>query len=122
MLVGDAACLVDPFTGEGIGNAMVSGVLAAEQAERCRQSNDFSETKLRPYDSRVQTILGRELLSSRRLQKLARHPQLINLIANRAQQKGIVFETLISMFQNLDRSERSRNPLSFLNLIRRRML
>lgn len=121
MLVGDAACLVDPFTGEGIGSAMVSGALAAEQATQCMQSDDFSEDNLRPYDSRVQAILGRELLLGRRLQRLARHPQLFNFIANRAQQKGIVFNILISMFQNLDRSERSRSPLSFLNLIRRRM-
>ena len=122
MVVGDAACLIDPFTGEGIGNAMVSGTLAAEQATLCTQSMDFSEANLRPYDSHVQAILGRELLSSRRLQKLARYPQLFNFIANRAQQKGIVFQTLISMFQNLNRSERSRSPLAFLNLIRKRML
>jgi len=30
LLVGDAAALIDPFSGEGIGNAMVSGRLAAE--------------------------------------------------------------------------------------------
>lgn len=120
MLVGDAASLIDPFTGEGIGNAMVSGALAAEQAMLCTQSMDFSEASLRSYDSRIQAILGRELLLGRRLQKLTRHPQLINLIANRAQQEGIVFKTLTSMFQNLDRSERSRSALSLLNLIRRR--
>jgi flavin-dependent dehydrogenase len=32
MLTGDAAMLIDPFTGEGIGNAMMSGMLAAQQA------------------------------------------------------------------------------------------
>jgi menaquinone-9 beta-reductase len=30
LLVGDAACLTDPMTGEGIGQALLSGVLAAE--------------------------------------------------------------------------------------------
>ncbi len=32
MLVGDAASLIDPFSGEGIGNAMISGEFAAKHA------------------------------------------------------------------------------------------
>ncbi len=120
MLVGDAACLIDPFTGEGIGNAMVSGALAAEQAIRCMQSDDFSEDTLRSYDSHVQAVLGRELLLGRRLQKLALYPQLFNFIANRSQKDGVVSETLTSIFQSLDRSERSRAPFSMLWFIKRR--
>jgi menaquinone-9 beta-reductase len=34
LLVGDAACLVDPFTGEGVGNAMWSGYAAADHIEK----------------------------------------------------------------------------------------
>ena len=34
MLLGDAAGLVDPFTGEGIGNAMVSAKCAIEVAKK----------------------------------------------------------------------------------------
>lgn len=30
LLTGDAGSLIDPFTGEGIGNALLSGMLAAE--------------------------------------------------------------------------------------------
>ena len=42
MLVGDAASLIDPFTGEGVGNAMWSGELAAQQAAQCVEQNNFS--------------------------------------------------------------------------------
>src|SRR5690606_11571017 len=41
MLVGDAASLIDPFTGEGISNAMISGRWAATQAELCLQQQIF---------------------------------------------------------------------------------
>jgi flavin-dependent dehydrogenase len=34
LLVGDAAALIDPFTGEGIGNAMCSGMLAAAHIKK----------------------------------------------------------------------------------------
>jgi flavin-dependent dehydrogenase len=118
MLVGDAACLIDPFTGEGIGNAMVSGSRASEHALRCIQSNDFSEDMLRSYDTHIQSLIGRELRLGRRLQKLARHPQLINFIAGQAQKNGIVFKTLNSIFQNFDRTERSIGVHFFIRLLR----
>jgi flavin-dependent dehydrogenase len=37
LLAGDAACLVDPITGEGISNAMRSGVLAAQAIQQAIQ-------------------------------------------------------------------------------------
>ncbi len=114
MLVGDAASLIDPFIGEGIGNAMVSGGLAAGQATRCLQSRDFSEASMRGYDDQIQAALGRELRLSRRLQHLARHSYLFNLIANRARKNGVVSEVLTSVFQNIDRRERLRSPFSYL--------
>ena len=49
LLAGDAACLIDPLTGDGIGQAVGSGLLAARQAVRCVQSGDWSETATREY-------------------------------------------------------------------------
>jgi flavin-dependent dehydrogenase len=64
MLIGDAAMLIDPFTGEGIGNAMMSGMLAAQQAKICITQNDFSTTAIRHYDKAVYERLWSELLLS----------------------------------------------------------
>ena len=44
LLLGDAAGLVDPFTGEGIGNGMLSGKYAAQVAEKAHRNNDFSKS------------------------------------------------------------------------------
>ncbi|MCG9879776.1 MAG: NAD(P)/FAD-dependent oxidoreductase [Bacteroidia bacterium] len=53
MLCGDAAALIDPFSGEGIETAMESGKFAAEQALKCFQANNFSEAFMQEYEQRV---------------------------------------------------------------------
>jgi geranylgeranyl reductase family protein len=46
LLLGDAAFLVDPFSGEGIGNAMASGEIAAKILADCFSKGDFSAGSL----------------------------------------------------------------------------
>ena len=53
MLCGDAASLIDPFSGEGIETAMESGKFAAERIIACIKENDFSAASLKAYDERV---------------------------------------------------------------------
>ena len=53
MLCGDAASLIDPFSGEGIETAMESGKFAAEQIIKCNQVNNYSAVFLKAYDERV---------------------------------------------------------------------
>src|SRR5690606_39800877 len=72
MLVGDAASLIDPFTGEGIGNAMLSGMHAAEWALRACEAGDFSDAFLRGYEREVLGALKNELKLSHTLQRLLR--------------------------------------------------
>ena len=53
MLCGDAASLIDPLSGEGIGQAMVSGRYAGWQAKKCFDQNNFSSTFMKKYDKQV---------------------------------------------------------------------
>jgi digeranylgeranylglycerophospholipid reductase len=50
MVAGDAARVVDPITGGGIGNAMYTGRLAAQVASRCIEAGNCSKEALMPYD------------------------------------------------------------------------
>jgi len=59
MLIGDAASLADPSTGEGIGQAMVSGRIAAFHAKECFSENDFSSQKMKSYDEEIHEKFGR---------------------------------------------------------------
>jgi len=64
LLVGDAAGLVDPFTGDGISQACHSATLAAKAIMRGLEAkrSDLSE-----YDALVRHEIGRELSDSRKL-------------------------------------------------------
>lgn len=53
MLCGDAASLIDPATGEGIGQSMISGREAGWQAIRCFAENNFSAGFMKQYDNKL---------------------------------------------------------------------
>jgi len=53
MLCGDAASLIDPARGEGIGQAMVSGRYAGWHARKCFERADFSAAFMKQYDKLV---------------------------------------------------------------------
>lgn len=55
MLAGDAAATADPFFGEGISYAILSGVVAA-QTVGAWSDGEFDD--LRPYDARLRGMLG----------------------------------------------------------------
>lgn len=69
MLIGDAAHLVDPLTGEGIHNAVVSASLAADVADRALEAGDVSFAALAAYENRLGRELGRLIQRSYRSQK-----------------------------------------------------
>lgn len=84
MLCGDAGSLIDPLTGEGIGNAMLSGVYAARQAEICFRKNNFSAAEMKGYDEKVYDKLLPELKKNLFLQRAFNRPWLINALVNMA--------------------------------------
>lgn len=49
ILVGDAAGMVEPITGEGIGPSMLSGIAAGEIASKCILNNKWDKKELSEY-------------------------------------------------------------------------
>ena len=128
MLIGDAAHLIDPFTGEGISHAMISGMHAADVAkqalspvERGRGMNEHGSLirsdQLNDYDHRVWKRLGKEVAISTRLQQLAHHPWLFNFVVNKAMNNPALADTISSMFNDLDMRERLKSPRFYLDLL-----
>jgi flavin-dependent dehydrogenase len=64
VLVGDAADLVNPLTGGGICNAMVSGKLAAETIIKAFSVNDVSQKVLSEYATKLTKISQKDYLYS----------------------------------------------------------
>jgi geranylgeranyl reductase family protein len=88
MLCGDAACLVDPLTGEGIWTALVSGRSAAKAALAALQANDASRQVLAAHEREWRSIAGSYLSSGRLLKNLAKSATLLNLIVRRARESA----------------------------------
>lgn len=117
ILIGDAASLIDPFTGEGIGNAMYTGLFAAEQTERCIQNKDFSAAFMKQYDRAAYDRLWSELKLSKRMQEMVKYPWLFNLVVNKARKNKALSEMISCMFEDLDLRERLKNPMFYFQLI-----
>ncbi len=117
LLLGDAAGLIDPFTGEGIGNALYSGRLAVETAVEARQARDFSAGFLQTYEQRVWTALGDELKISTNMQRLGRWSPLLNLVVRRAARNPAIRELLSGMMANAVPKKQLTNPLFYLKLL-----
>ncbi len=117
LLTGDAGSLIDPFTGEGIGNAMFSARIAAQLIPQFVKANDFSAEQLKLYDQQVYDRLWSELNLSATLQKLVRQRWLFNFVINRIQSNQRLQDTFSTMFNDLDNRAQLRSPLFYLKLL-----
>jgi menaquinone-9 beta-reductase len=117
MLVGDAGHLIDPLSGEGIGNAIYSGAIAAEQAQQCLLHNDFSAATMKAYDVRVARVLGKEMEMSYRIQQLMARPWLVNFTANRVARNPSLIYLIAEMYADLEARKKALNPLFWLKTL-----
>ena len=85
ILIGDAASLIDPLSGEGVGNAMISGRIAARIAIEAIKKNDFSEKFLSKYDKELWDEIGPEIRANYKVQRLGtKFPFLIDKVVMKA--------------------------------------
>jgi menaquinone-9 beta-reductase len=118
LLVGDAASLIDPFSGEGIGNAVRSGRLAAAHIQQCFAANNFSANFNKAYDKIIYEKMWREFSISKLLLKIAKRPWLGNLIVRKANSVSHIRQELTDALGNLDkRGSLLRRPGFYLRLI-----
>jgi len=81
LLCGDAASLINPATGEGIGQAMQSGRYAGWHAMKCFEKNDFSGDFMKGYDKIVYDKIWKENRRSLKLREyVLKYPSTINAI------------------------------------------
>lgn len=117
LLLGDAANLIDPFTGEGIGNAIRSGRIAADHVLKSFNAKRFDAKFNEAYDKEIYRRMWSELRLSRFLQKMLKFPRLFNFLVKKAN-RNESFRTLITAsIENVDLRKQFRKPSFYFNLI-----
>src|SRR5688572_3997482 len=117
ILTGDAASMIDPFTGEGISNAMYCGMTAALVARDAIQAKRYDGVYFKQYDDLVYKRLWNEMKLSHTMQKLCNYPWLFNYVINIAEKNSTFRETISCMFDDLDLRSRFRKPSLYLKLL-----
>jgi len=97
LLVGDSASLVDPFSGEGVGNALVSGEMAARHVMENRGGAEYQEE--------LWAALGPELTNSFKMQKMSRRKWLLNWFVGKASRKPVIQEMMTEMIASKEAQE-----------------
>ena len=116
LLIGDAGSLVDPFTGEGIGNALLSAKIAIKH---CKQNKDKLDLKVgERYQSEIWNILGKELTNSFKIQNYTRKKWLINWFIGKAQRKPELQKILSESLTSKEAQRQLTSPWTlFKNLV-----
>ena len=73
MLVGDAAGLINPLSGDGVQYALLSARWASETLKACLQKNDFSAEALYAYRKKVDAEVGYDFALSNLLVQFPRN-------------------------------------------------
>jgi len=118
LLTGDAACLIDPFSGEGIGNALYSGMLAADAIRQASEQNNYSAPFFKQtYDDVLYKRLGGEFEISTTLQRLCKYPWLFNFVVNKAYKSPSLKNTISCMFTDMDLRDQLRKPSFYFKIL-----
>ncbi len=98
LVVGDAAGLVNPLSGEGISSGMESGELAARHALAALSAGDFSANRLAGYTHELLNMFAADWRAARFLRQALKMPQLLNRIFRRMEsdpQRALLFVYLL---------------------------
>jgi geranylgeranyl reductase family protein len=117
VLIGDAASLIDPFTGEGIGNALTSGKISAQIIGKAFEKNDFSEAVLSEYAAALWERIGKEVKANYDLQNNAKSRWKMNLIIDKASRSKDIQAVISNALINPEGHSNLVDPIFILKAI-----
>ncbi len=118
LLVGDAAQFLDPFTGEGIYEAMRGAHLAAPVVSAALRSGGATAEALRPYRAaRRQTFMAKRDVSWI-VQGFINTPALMNYVTDRLARREELGLTLSGVLGNFRPATQALSPVFLARLLR----
>jgi len=115
--VGDAASLVDPFSGEGVGNALVSSKMAISHFDAEKHKDGFPTSQAEAYMIELWDTLGPELTNSFKMQKMVRKTWLMNWIIKKANKKPAIKDMLEQSLSSKEAQEEMKSTWNLLKLL-----
>lgn len=120
LLIGDAAGLINPLSGDGIQYALLSARWAAETIIPCLHANDFSGLGLQGYRRRVGAELGYDFALSNLLVQFPRNKsfsklwmKILEVMIARAKEDAQYADTIAGIFEGTYPSHKALN-VSFI--------
>jgi flavin-dependent dehydrogenase len=118
LLIGDAASFLDPFTGDGIYEALRGATLAAPVVSRALAAGDLSAHALEPY-----RLARRRVFTAKRqvtwiVQGFINAPPLMNYVTERLSRRDELGLTMSGVLGNLLPASRALSPLFLARLLR----
>tara|TARA_B100000676_G_C18022105_1_gene813276 strand:+ start:92 stop:1450 length:1359 start_codon:yes stop_codon:yes gene_type:complete len=110
MCVGDAASLVDPFSGEGIGNGLLSAKMTAKHFDKVVHADGFTEEAAVGYMNDLWGVLGKELTNSYRLQKVVKWKKVMSWFVGKASSKKEMGDMLTGMIADKEAQKSLWSP------------
>ncbi len=117
ILVGDAAGLINPLSGDGIQYALLSARWASETLEACLQKNDFSAEAIYGYRKKVDKELGYDFALSNLLVQFPRNKTftpvwmaILTLMISRAKQDKKYADIIAGIFEGTYPSHKALTP------------
>ena len=97
LLVGDAAGFINPLTGGGIHNGIISAKLAAQTIEEAFAKGNTSREELRIYETRCHEAMWSSMSRSYFLQRTLMHfPFMIDFLVKRMKENSMFAQTFLS--------------------------
>ena len=97
VLIGDAATLMDPLSGEGIRNALHSGIIAGEVLDQAIRSGNCSVKMLKKYEQRCKTEIFRVIRRSLIIRRIiSTSPARLEWFFRRVENNKVFIERLVS--------------------------
>lgn len=81
LLIGEAAGLVNPFTGEGVDYALESAMLASKTIRKCLEHGDFSDRALSHYERDLRQEFQRMFVVTSFIRRFYMNERMLNALA-----------------------------------------
>ncbi len=118
LLVGDAASFLDPFTGDGIYEALRAAELAAPIASAALLAGDTSGRALAPYRAARRRTFTAKRQVCWIVQGFIHAPVLMDYVTERLDRRSALGETLAGVLGNVRPARQALSPLFLARLLR----